>query len=458
MNALMQQRKSEIASLWRDIQPLAEKSKTAGLSDEESTRFDELTEQFNRAGEAYKAAETQYQSAISVTAKFGEYRDLVADPAKTSRDTVHDVDTDVIRLSPGARFAESEQFKSAMKKTGPRPKMEKDNAVKFDGLLPVHGTAGLFDTLSKLSPEGVKAVLGSAGMSTSMLLPQVFPTIYRAGEAPLVMRDVLLNLTTQSDALIVMQESSFTNGAAEVAEATAVDGSGVTGGVKPESSMTFTEVTFPIKWIAHWVNVTRQNLEDLAFLRGYIDGRLLTGLARREDNQFLNGTGSGANLTGILATSGILNLDASYFSGAAVKNAGTDNENPNRIRRAITRLKLASVGGAMPSFIVANPADVEEWDTTTDENRQYLFGGPQAGSVTRMWGLPVVQSENIAAKTSLVGDGTMAAVVDRRDAEIYTTDSHADYFIRNLFVILAEERVGLVTFRPSGFAKVALAS
>jgi hypothetical protein len=42
------------------------------------------------------------------------------------------------------------------------------------------------------------------------------------------------------------------------------------------------------------------------------------------------------------------------------------------------------------------------------------------------------------------------------DAQIYTTDSHSDYFIRNLFVILAEERVALVVFRPSAFAKVTL--
>ena len=42
------------------------------------------------------------------------------------------------------------------------------------------------------------------------------------------------------------------------------------------------------------------------------------------------------------------------------------------------------------------------------------------------------------------------------DATIYTTDSHADYFIRNIFVILAEERVALPVFRPAAFASVQL--
>jgi HK97 family phage major capsid protein len=264
---------------------------------------------------------------------------------------------------------------------------------------------------------------------------------------------VLLNLTTTSDNLTVLQEASFTNGAVEVAEATLVS-----EGAKPESALTFTEVTYPVRTIAHWIPVTRQNLEDLSWIRGYIDGRLLTGLARREDNQILNGNGTPPNLTGILNTSGTLALDAAYFSANPVNDAGTDNENVNRIRRAITRIKLASVGGAMPSFVVANPADVEDWETITDANRQYLLGGPFGPGVTRMWGLPLVQSENIADNTALVGDGTMAAVVDRRDAQIYTTDSHSDYFIRNLFVILAEERIAVVVFRPSAFAEVTLAA
>jgi HK97 family phage major capsid protein len=74
-----------------------------------------------------------------------------------------------------------------------------------------------------------------------------------------------------------------------------------------------------------------------------------------------------------------------------------------------------------------------------------------------VWGLPIVASDNITAGTALVGDGTMAAVVDREDATIYTTDSHSDFFVRNLFVLLAEERVALAVFRPAAFAKVALA-
>jgi len=250
----------------------------------------------------------------------------------------------------------------------------------------------------------------------------------------------------------VMVESTFTNAAAETAEPTSA-----TTGAYPESDLTFTETSFPVRRIGHWMQVTRQNLEDLAFIQAYIDGRLLQGLARREDNQILNGNGTAPNLTGILNTSGILNLDSAYFTANPVKGSGTNAENPNRIRRAITRLRLSSVGGANPSFIVANPADVEVWETVLDGSNRWLMGGPAADGVRTMWGLPVLQSENIASRTALVGDGTMAAVVDRKMGTIYSTDSHSDYFIRGILVILAEERIALPVFRAAAFAKVALA-
>jgi HK97 family phage major capsid protein len=111
-------------------------------------------------------------------------------------------------------------------------------------------------------------------------------------------------------------------------------------------------------------------------------------------------------------------------------------------------------GQAMPSFFVINPTDLEVFDTITDSTREYLLGGPTNPGVRTLWGLPCVESQNIAAGTVLVGDGSMAAVVDRSQSKIYTTDSHSDYFIRNIFVVLAEERLALPVFRPTAFAIV----
>jgi HK97 family phage major capsid protein len=423
---------ADLASVLMEAKPLAEKSGAGELSADESARFDELTKRVNTIGEELTAAKNQAAAAASVL-EYDKHFNQPADQVKRglSLDTAIEPGkggTVVTgRKSLGQKFVESAEFKQR------------------------NSRGVMYDAVKFNEPEDIKTLITSGSASAYYVLTQVYPTIYRPLEAPLVMRDVLLNMTTNSDNVTVLQEGTFTNSAAEVIEATTTS-----DGAKAESALTFTEATFPVQWIAHWIPITRQMLEDLAMMQSYVDDRLLIGLRRREDNQFLNGNGTAPNLRGILATSGIQTLDGTYFTGSAVQDAGTDNENVNRIRRAKRVIQVT--GKATATFVVMNPTDLENIDTITDSTRQYLLAGPLAAEPRRLWGLQVVESENIAAGTALVGDGTMAAVVDRMDARIYTTDSHSDFFIRNIFVILAEERVALPVFRPAAFAKVTLAA
>jgi len=343
--------------------------------------------------------------------------------------------------SPIGRFVHSAEYKRALQ----HPRGLSEAVV-----------VGSFRSAPMVSFDGnvvnvgeLRTHINSGTAPSHMLLPQVLPTVYRGNNIPNNVRDVLVNAQTSSDAIVVMQESSFTNNAAEVAEAT----SAITG-AKPESDIAFTEATFNVRTMAHWMAITRQMLEDLPSMQTYVDERLRYGLARRENNQLLNGNGSAPNLRGLLQTSGIQALDNTYFAANAVEAAGTDAENVNRILRAKT--KVATTGAATATFIVANPADVEKWISYADTDGRFIYGNPFGGNPTSMHGLPIVQTEDIAAGTVLVGDGLMAGVFDRMDARVYTTDSHSDYFIRNLFVILAEQRIALAVFRPAAFASVSL--
>jgi HK97 family phage major capsid protein len=428
---------NDVAKLAAELKPFALKEREGTLTDDESRDYDAKLDTFNTVSEQFV---TQRQRDANAAAVLQADQDFNQPNGKRvsglipQQDAANDGGDGRQWRSVARRFLESEEYKEAKR----NPK----------------GVSGQVQVDSFHSQPDIRALIGSATPAASALFPQVFPNIYRAAEKPLVMRDVLLNLQTQSDSLTIMTESGFTNSAAPVAEPTVVGGTGLTGGVKPESALTFTETTFPVRWIGHWIPITRQLIQDTAFMEGYINGRLIDGLKRAEDAQFISGDGVAPNLTGILTTSGIQVLDGTYFTANPVKDAATANENANRIRRAIT--KIMTTGDATPTFIVANPADVEDWDTVTDAQRNYLFGGPARPSTAQLWGTQVVQSQGITAKTALVGDGTMAAVVDRQDAVIYTTDSHSDYFIRNILTVLAEERVALPVFRPVAFAKVTL--
>ena len=332
-------------------------------------------------------------------------------------------------ISFGQRMVESDQYQQLLKNEGrgvASVKMEKRDLVNT-GILPA-----------------------------DYLEPLRIPGIQRASDPFGSLRDVLTVGQTNSDALIYFRETAFTNNAAEVGEATATTG---TTGLKPESALTFDQVTDKVATIAHWIPITKQTLWNAPELRTYIEGRLIDGLKMREDEQLLNGDGVGQNLTGLLNVSGIQVLDdvptTGYFTVNPVNDPTTDNENFNRVLRAKTL--ISTVGRAMANFVVVNPVDHEVFMSSTDANQQYFGAGPfSAGNVPTLWGMRVVVNENLAAGSVLVGDGRQATIFDRMSAQI-SVGTIDQQFVRNQFTLLAEERVGLAVFRPQAFALVSLA-
>lgn len=273
------------------------------------------------------------------------------------------------------------------------------------------------------------------------------------GRKELKIRDLVSVRSTTSDVVEYVAQTSHTNAAAVVAEAsssaapTAPGSAGAlvldaNGGYKPEGSWAYEVRSTEVKTIAEWVPATRRALADVAQLEGLINDELARDVKETEENQILNGNGSGQNFTGINSTSGV---QTQTFSTNLFDS----------VRKGIT--KLRTVGRVNPSAVVVNPADAETIDLSKDANNQYYYGGPFAISNRTLWGLPVVESETQAAGTALVGDFSKAVIWDREQTTITMTDSHADFFIRNMIAILAEERLAFAVTRPTAFVKVALA-
>lgn len=273
------------------------------------------------------------------------------------------------------------------------------------------------------------------------------------GRKELKIRDLVSVRSTTSDVVEYVAQTSHTNAAAVVAEAsssaapTAPGSAGAlvldaNGGYKPEGSWAYEVRSTEVKTIAEWVPATRRALADVAQLEGLINDELARDVKETEENQILNGNGSGQNFTGINSTSGV---QTQTFSTNLFDS----------VRKGIT--KLRTVGRVNPSAVVVNPADAETIDLSKDANNQYYYGGPFAISNRTLWGLPVVESETQAAGTALVGDFSKAVIWDREQTTITMTDSHADFFIRNMLAILAEERLAFAVTRPTAFVKVALA-
>lgn len=313
-----------------------------------------------------------------------------------------------------------------------------------------------WDMRSVVGAPEQRALAQTGDLPASYLQPQRIPGIQRGADLFGSLRDVLNVGVTNSDSIVYFKETGFTNAAAAVGEATATAD---TSGTKPESALTFDEDTANVKTIAHWIPITRQLLWNAPEFESYVSGRLVDGLRLEENDQLLNGDGTGQNLTGLLQTSGVQTLDSNgttgYFDTNPVANAGTANENYERILRA--RTLISTVGRARANFVVLNPTDHETFLASTDANRQYFGMGPFSGApIPTLWGLRVVENENIAAGTALVGDGRQATIWDRMAATV-TTGTIDKQFIRNMLTLLAEERVALTVFRPTAFAAVTLA-
>ena len=259
-------------------------------------------------------------------------------------------------------------------------------------------------------------------------------------------RDLFPSRTTTAAIIEYFRMTGFTNNAAAVAER-----SGSAFGVKPQSSFTFVGEQAPVRTLAHWEAAHRNVLADEPQLRSIIDNELMYGLRLQEDAQILNGSGSGENLTGILNTSGVQTYD--WSDGVYSGTAGMSDTKADAIRRAAT---LSFLAYYEPSGIVLNPNDWEDIELSKDGNGDYVVAVSVAmGGEQKLWRIPVVDTPAIAEGTALIGAfGTGAQIYDRESPSIRISEQHADFFVRNAIVILAEQRLALAVKRPESFVKV----
>lgn len=323
-----------------------------------------------------------------------------------------------VSKSTAELFVDSPQFKSLMSRFP-------------DGRIPEGARVGM-------DSVGFKTLLtGASGTSAGAMVWSDRSGLYDVGalQRPLTFRDVITVGTTGSDTIDYARATAQTNAAAPVAEATTIS-----DGTKPESALTFAKVTATVRTIAHWIPITRRALADAGQMRTVIDNFLRYGLEEELEDQMVSGTGVGENFTGISALAGI----QTHAKGADTLL--------DAYRKAKTKVSL--VGRAQPNAYLMHPNDWQEIDLLQNNEGGYYFGGPAAPGQPRLWGLPVVESEAATEGTAFVGDFRTMVLWDREQASITMSDSHSDFFIKNLVAILAEMRAAYGALRPAAIVKI----
>lgn len=311
------------------------------------------------------------------------------------------------------------------------------------------GVKGL-DSTVKFSPMGYKATLG-AGLSQNfppevLRQPGILESALRDPDAIIGLFD---QIETDQNSFAYMEETTFTNAAAEQAEEATT----------AEATLDFTEKTASIRKIGVFLPVTEELLADVNGIQGYVNSRLGTMIKLRLDGQIMDGDGSAPNLDGLLNTSGINSFAYGSYSGELGRLG--------QIYQAITEIRKDAF--VEPDAIIMHPSDwydiittVTDVATTTSgaaaKNPLFVVaGGFGDGVAPRLWGLPVVTSSAVNAGTQMVGKfggGEAAHLVMRQGLDLAVSDSHSDFFLKGKLAIRATMRVGLVVYRPTAFCKI----
>lgn len=300
------------------------------------------------------------------------------------------------RKSAGEEFVESEQFKAFLSGARDKARVEVKNTVTI-----------------------------SSSTGFEMQKPGIIPGNF----APTTIRDVIPQVNVSDFSVAALREASWTNSAAEVAQAAA----------KNESDITFERYNVAIETVAHWLKITKQLAADAPAVVSYINARLRDGLAQRIDRQLLLGDGSSPNLSGLTDTG---NFTA--YSLAASGDTVTDGINK-------AKYAMWAATGVAPDVAIVNPADWGAMERTRESagSGAYLYGAPGAAANVNPFGVRIVLSNNVTAGNVLVGNLAQAAVLYVREGAVVEMGYVNDDFTKNLITIRAEERLGLGVERPS---------
>ena len=402
-------------------------NKTVSAENEE--RYNALVAEFNELDRQAVQAQTTDENLGTVAERMAHYTGAISGEPMRFNSTQLDPNAN---KSMGQQFVESQAYKALIESGA----LGSENS-KFRSDPVIVGRKGT--RFGAAATDVVQTESGGPG--AGLVTPYYQPGIIPLPQRPLTIRELFPQSDMPTgDTISYAAQSGFDNAAAAVAQATTA-----ANGAKPQSSVAWTRRTAEAEYIATWMATTRQAVADGSQMMSLIDnqGRLM--IALEEEDQLVNGDGTSPNISGILDQSGIQTLDL----------AGEDNLDGIRGARRLVKTGTSRLD---PDFIIVNPIDSEEFDLLKDLEGRYRAGDPFGSGPfnTPIWRMRRVESEAVAEGTAIVGAGTAATVFERQPLTVLTADQHSDFFVRNLVVILFEERLAFPVYFPTAFVEVTL--
>jgi HK97 family phage major capsid protein len=215
------------------------------------------------------------------------------------------------------------------------------------------------------------------------------------------------------------------------------------GAAKSQFDLDLQEISSPAEWIAGYVRISRNMLDDVTGMTSFLQSRLVEKLLRVEDEQILNGNGTRPNLSGI--------TDAGNFTAAT----GGGTIDVEQLVFAIAQLEGYD---REANGILLNPADwYRIWLTKSTGSVAGLYNLPvnvitKVGDQMFIAGVPVFRSTALAVDKFIVGDWVMGAnLISREAARVEFFYEDGTNVRENKVTVRIEERVALPIYGDNYF-------
>jgi len=192
------------------------------------------------------------------------------------------------------------------------------------------------------------------------------------------------------------------------------------------------------QYIAGYVRISRQMLDDIPAMTSFLQSRLLEKYLVAEDAQILSGNGTAPNLQGIL--------------GVATAATGAATVDVEQLVQAIAQLETSNYSA---TGILVNPTDWAAIMNTKNTNSAYTLPASTVvttdGSVS-IAGIPLYKSTAIAVDKFVVGDWSMGAqIMQNQGIAVQFSEMDGDNFTKNLITVRVEARIALPIYYAGAF-------
>lgn len=249
---------------------------------------------------------------------------------------------------------------------------------------------------------------------------------------PLRLIEALPSRPTSSDAVEFVQLTATGDATEQIHE----------GDAKAEIDMAGDLVRAEIVTVAAWTAASKQVLSDQGALSNQIDLVIRNKVLSRLENQLINGVGGQGKINGLI------NQATPITPAIATTPADMIGE----------ALQVLTDNGYRPNLVIMNSLDWFRLQITrkNDTDDEYVFGSPTSPLPASLWNTRIVTPSSMPGGQVLVLDTSFVNVLDREQMNVAVTNTHADFFVRNLVAILGELRAGLEVLDTGAVLKLAL--